>query len=208
MKGRAIPYTAEQEKWLRIRSQLPRRDLTARFNRRFGTALNVDTLKAKCLRMGLTTGRTGCFKPGNIPHPNARPKGPNKTSFKKGHKPANTLPIGHVRCHDGYWQIKVFDTGHTKRDFVLCHHLVWQLHHGPVPAGHIIIFIDGDASNIEIENLRCIPRGAHVIINKRGLRNVTPAARQAAITVGEVLYHAGRRAKQTNQPVIPAQAGI
>ena len=196
MRGRWIHYTPEQEKWLRQHSRMVRSQLAIKFNRRFGTDLNTDQIKHKCLRMGLKTGRSGHFKPGNKPHPAARPKGPNKTSFKKGNKPANTLPVGHVRCHEGYWQIKAFDTGHTKRDFLLCHHLVWRLHNGPIPAGHIIIFIDGDSSNIEIENLRCIPRGAHAIINKRGLRNVAPAVRQAAISVGEVLYHAGRRARQ------------
>lgn len=193
MRSKAKHFSQAVRDYCKANATLNRRTLVEQINAKFGTDYRHEHIKSLCTRMSLKTGRDGCFKPGNIPHPNARPKGPNKTSFKKGNNPHNTRPPLHVRNHDGYWEIKVFNTGVTRQDFVLCHHLVWQLHNGPVPQGHIIIFIDGDSSNIEIENLRCISRGAHAIINQRGYRNLPPEAIPAGITLGELMHKTGVR---------------
>lgn len=195
MRRKAKEFSQQVRDYCKANQLLNRRLLTEQINARFGTDYETEHIKSLCTRMGLKTGRDGCFKPGNIPHPNARPKGPNKTSFKKGNKPANTKPLMHVTEQKGYWKIKAFNTGITKQDYVFCHHLVWHLHHGPVPQGHIIIFIDGDSSNIEIENLRCISRGAHAIINKRGFRNLPQEAIPAGITLGELMHATGVRSR-------------
>ena len=50
------------------------------------------------------------------------------------------------------------DTGYTPRDYVAVHHLVWAEHYGPVPAGHAIVFRDGNKNNFNIENLECVSR--------------------------------------------------
>lgn len=197
MKGRQIHYSEVEAGFLRANASVPRRELTEIFNAEFGRDLTIDQIKAKCTRMGLKTGRTGCFKPGNIPHPDAGAKGPNRTSFVKGQKPQNWKPVGHVRFSRDTYQIKVFDTG-SKDDFVPCQHLVWMLHNGPVPAGHIVILLDGDPANIDIENLRCIHRGANVIINKAGLRRGTPEMVNVGITVGELRHTMYRRKQEVH----------
>ncbi|WP_430010234.1 HNH endonuclease signature motif containing protein [Methylophaga lonarensis] len=197
MKGRWIKYPQEQLAYIHANCTLPRAELTQRVNARFGTNYSVDNIKSLCTRKKWQTGRDGKFYPGQPRTPGSGAKGPNKTSFKKGNRPHNWNPIGYVReTDDGYYEIKAFDTGNSRDDYIACHRLVWQLHHGPVPDNHIIIFMDGDPSNIEIENLRCIHRGAHAIINKQQLRKVAADIRPAAVTLGELRHTIGQKAKK------------
>ena len=63
-KGIAIKYTEEMLMFLRQHEEAPRTELTCKFNEKFGYKLSVDSITAKCLRMGLKTARTGCFSPG------------------------------------------------------------------------------------------------------------------------------------------------
>lgn len=195
MRAKAKHFSEAVRGFARANETMNRRIMAEQINERFGTDYTFEHIKSLCTRMGLKTGRTGQFYPGQPQIPNSGCKSANRTSFKKGSKPHNTRPLGHVRCHEGYWQIKVFDTGVSRHDFVLCHHLVWILHYGPVPKGKIIIFVDGDTSNIEPENLRCITRGAHVIINKRQYRNLPAEAIHAGITLGELIDKTNMRSR-------------
>lgn len=103
------------------------------------------------------------FKSGNLPwnngtkgltgnHENTR-----ATQFKPGMKPHTWNPIGHERItQDGYLERKITDTGVTRNDYRPVHHLIWMAAYGDIPKKHIIIFIDGNKSNIELSNLQCI----------------------------------------------------
>ena len=74
-----------------------------------------------------------------------------RTCFKKGQIPKNHKPVGWERkTKDGYWEIKVAEP----RTFKAKHRLLWEEHHGPIPKGVNIVFIDGNPDNITIENLR------------------------------------------------------
>lgn len=73
------------------------------------------------------------------------------TCFKKGNIPPNHKPVGYERkSRDGYWEVKVAEP----RTFKAKHRLLWEQHHGPIPKGVNIVFIDGNTDNITIENLR------------------------------------------------------
>lgn len=105
------------------------------------------------------------IKPGNVPH-NKGIKGwraggrSTETQFKPGQKPINTWkPIGHERIVDGgYLQRKMTDTGDTRRDYVCVHHLIWIAANGPIPRGHIVVFRNGDKTDIRLENLELITK--------------------------------------------------
>lgn len=116
------------------------------------------------LQPGDNTGISTRFKPGNKPH-NYGIKGwqaggnANKTRFKAGGKPHNWVPVGSERkTKDGYLQRKMTDTGYPPRDWVSVHQLVWEEHHGAIPAGHIVIFKNGNQEQISIDNLKLISR--------------------------------------------------
>lgn len=82
-----------------------------------------------------------------------------ETQFKAGAMPYNTMPIGSVRVTtEGYHQRKVANTGNNKTDWLNLHWELWQKHHGEIPSGHMIRFVNGDKSDIRLENLICISR--------------------------------------------------
>lgn len=80
--------------------------------------------------------------------------GGEATQFKKGNRPHTWRPLGSDRVSkEGYLQVKLADTGVTRRDYVPVHHLVWELHRGPIPAGYRVTFKDGNKTHIAIDNL-------------------------------------------------------
>ena len=42
------------------------------------------------------------------------------------------------------------------------HLLVWRAAHGPAPAGHAVIFRDGDKRNVALSNLECVSRAENM----------------------------------------------
>lgn len=115
------------------------------------------------LRRGDNIGAEHRFKPGQqVWNKGMRGLdiGGKETRFKPGHKPLNTWkPIGSERVdQDGYTYRKVADTGVKKADWVMAHVQLWEQHNGKVPAGHAVVFRDGNKQRIEINNLECISR--------------------------------------------------
>lgn len=81
------------------------------------------------------------------------------TQFKKGQHPHSWRPIGHTRTRsDEYMERKTADTGNTRHDYVLIHHLVWRMHGHSIPRGQVLVFRDGDRRNFDINNLQLIKR--------------------------------------------------
>ena len=85
--------------------------------------------------------------------------GGKETQFKKGQTPHNTKPIGHRSTRDGYLVEK------TENGFEFVHVLLYKQHHGEIPAGKFVRFIDGNLQNICIQNLMLIDRKAHMLQN-------------------------------------------
>jgi hypothetical protein len=165
----SLQYTAEQVAYLRRHETIERRLLAISFNNHFGTDLTVDQIKGKCTRMGLKTGRTGCFKKGNMPY-NTGTKGLKKgssTSFKPGRMPHNWCPVGTevVEPKDGYTKIKIAEPKTWKHKHV---HL-WEQKNGPVPDGSCVIFADGDRENFEDDNLVLVKRSELLFLNRKSL---------------------------------------
>ncbi|MFV0310846.1 MAG: HNH endonuclease signature motif containing protein [Dysgonomonas sp.] len=77
------------------------------------------------------------------------------TRFKKGHMPANSVPVGYERIDkDGYIYIKTQEN----RKLVLKHRYIWEQNNGAIPKGYNIQFRDGNKHNCSIENLYIISR--------------------------------------------------
>ncbi|PHM63018.1 HNH endonuclease signature motif containing protein [Xenorhabdus ishibashii] len=161
----AHKYTDKMKNWMRIYYGLPVPELTAKFNEHFSVNYSNKSIHNFRKRLGLRTGRTGQYTKGNIPH-NAGTKGlmkRNSGSFKSGSSPHNTRPIGSERINkDGYIYIKV-DSPKIWRPK---HQIIWEEHHGELPAGSIVIFKDGDKKNCHIDNLLMVTRRENVILNK------------------------------------------
>ena len=109
----------------------------------------------------------------------------NVTSFKKGHKPYNYKPLGSERItKDGYCEIKVSD---TDRRWRLKHVLIYEKHHGKVPKGSAVIFLDGDKRNFDIDNLHLVTRGQLAMLNKNSLIQKDAELTKTAINVVDLM---------------------
>lgn len=82
--------------------------------------------------------------------------------FDKGNVPHNYLEDGEERLHDdGRRFMKV------NGKWVLKSRIVWEQANSAIPHGYRIIFVDGDQSNCELSNLRCIPLRWTVLLVKK-----------------------------------------
>ena len=164
MKGLKINYSDRELQFIRSNCKLSRKELHSKFLKKFNRRdVEQFNLSSLCKRNKWFTGRNGQFKPGNIPHPNARQNGPNKTSFKNGHKPHNWKPIYSTRVsRDGYLEIK---TGEP-RTWRQAHVLLWKKHHGEIPERFCVCFKDGKKTNIATDNLELISKNENLQINK------------------------------------------
>lgn len=153
--------------------EMPLRELTEKFNARYGFSLNPKALHTHLKRRGIQSGRSGQIQPGTKPW-NAGTTGlmkPNAGSFKKGDIPGNTRPLGAERIcpKDGFILVKVEEpnpyTG-AKTRFKHKHLVMWEQANGPVPPGHVVTFIDGNKLNCVLGNMECISRSELARRNK------------------------------------------
>ena len=79
----------------------------------------------------------------------------SRTRFKKGCPSLNHRPVGSERVNvDGYIEIKIAEPNKWRQK----QRVVWEAAHGPVPAGSMVSFIDGNKQNCELSNLRMMTR--------------------------------------------------
>lgn len=152
-------------------------------NRDIAKMLGVSesAVNARAFKMGLRKDpeckKAWCsvtaFKSGNVPLTKGKklkdiykPESIEKikaTQFKKGRAPHNTLPLGSERITpDGYLEIKTSMKGKSNAErWTAKQRLVWEQHHGPIPAGCIIVFKDGNNRNFNIDNLEMRTRREH-----------------------------------------------
>jgi len=133
-----------------------------------GLKKTPETLRRIYSEAMLKTGkRAGQFQPGEAPWN----KGINgysitlgRSHYRPGNRPPTWVPVGTTRWSTPplslpnaprYLRVKVAEPDVWK----LAHRHLWEQHHGPIPAGHVVIFKDHNTSNIDIENLACVPRG-------------------------------------------------
>jgi hypothetical protein len=131
--------------------------------------------EAACrLRRGDNVGKAYRYPKGHVPankglrRPGWAPGRMAETQFKPGVRQGiaakNWCPVGTVRPDgDGFLRIKIREWhpgentgfGNTKIWPLLNRH-IWEQHNGPIPAGHIVIFKDGNRANCVIGNLELI----------------------------------------------------
>lgn len=154
---------------------------------KFGFDYTHHQIKGAITRNKLNTGRTGRFEKGHATW-NKGTKGltkANVTSFKKGQKSHNYKPVGSERItKDGYCEIKVSDTG---RRWKSKHVLIYEKHHGKVPRGSVVIFLDGDKRNFDIDNLHLVTRGQLAMLNKNSLIQKDADLTKTAINVVDLM---------------------
>jgi len=172
-------------------------ELTELFNRRFGTDRTVRQIKRFLTNRRLSSGVRTCFEPGNRPH-NYGKKGWQaggdavKTQFKPGNRPHTWVPVGSERINkNGIRQRKISDTGYCPRDWQSVHSLLWEENHGPIPAGNIVVFRQGN--EIRIDNLELITRAENM------RRNTVHRLPKELVRVIRIRGKLNRRIKELEQ---------
>lgn len=157
---------------------------------KMGCEHTYSSLKAFYTKNKLVSGIDTKMKKGHV-SPNKGLKMDKKTyekvkptMFNKGHKPWNTHKIGdrcRVKDKSGvyYWKQKVAEP--DKWRFVA--HLVWEENNGPIPEGHVITYLDGNADNYDISNLVCITRNELLQLSRFYKNFKTTEERQVCIDI-------------------------
>lgn len=150
------------------------REIVNEFNKRFGTDFEMKTIVAVIKRHGFKTGFNGQFKKGHVSHNKGKRVSPETyekmkaTMFKKGNVPIGTRPIGSERINaEGYVEVKVAEPNVWKFKA----RIVWEEENGEIPENHYITYADGDKTNCDISNLRCITINEHLFLNRNHLNN-------------------------------------
>ena len=201
---RLIIFTFKQADFIKENyRQLSLKDLAVAFNLHFGTSKSVDQLRSFTRNHKVKSGRTGCFDKGQTSWNKGVTgyMGPNKTSFKKGSIPPNRLPVGTERItRDGYVEVKInepnpYVPGQMTR-WKLKHLYLWIKGNGPLPAGHMLTFLDGDKENCEPDNLMLISRAVNVYLNRNGYADLAGELKLTAIALAKVTQKASQLKKE------------
>lgn len=162
------------------------KEITELFNNKFNLGVTTEIIKSLLSRKKIHTETRGClYKKGSIPWNKGKKgyMGANKTSFKKGNRPKNWKPVGSERLIDGYTFIKIADP----REWTLKHRIIWEEHHKKkIPRGSVIIFADGDKSNLNIENLICVTREELKVLNKCRLISSVPELTKTGLNIAKI----------------------
>jgi hypothetical protein len=166
-------YTPEQKNWLIANAnQLFVAELVASFNFQFKSNATKYGLRHQCVALGITPKR----------------KRTTKHHFAKGKSPYNVLPVGTERIEkrSGYTIIK---TGLLGRKWEYKHVLVWEQHHKiKKPKAHTVIFLDGDKTNFEPENLHLVKISVLINAVRNGLDDYPADVKPSVLAMTELSH--------------------
>lgn len=172
-----IKWTEEQKQFIYENYKgIGNKELTDMFNKKFGTNI-VNQIKYFKRNHKLDSGLNGQFIKGHKTFNKGKkwdeymPKQSQinckKTTFKKGNIPPNHRQVGEERTNvDGYIEIKVSEPNKWE----LKHRYIYKKHYGSIPKGYKVIFLDGNKTNLNINNLKAISSHEELIMNEYGLR--------------------------------------
>ena len=164
------------------------KEIAQMMNERYSLQMTAEQVRAWKKNHKVSSGYDTRYRPGRSSWNSGR-KFPGRTNsgcFTDGHEAENSLPIGSIRKHGGYWVKKT--TNFAKNDnWEYLHRLIWEEANGPVPDDCIVIFLDGNKDNLDLENLMCVTRAAACIANnKYGTVKGEPELNRAILQVSQL----------------------
>lgn len=154
------------------------------------------------LRCGQNIGAASRFAPGHVPankglrRPGWGPGRMKSTQFRKGERRGVAVrlykPIGTERVSkDGYRERKVNDGLPLQARWRAVHLLVWEAANGPIPKDRAICFVNGDKSDIRLDNLTIILRAD--LMRRNSVHNLPAPLPQAIQLLGALNRQIRRR---------------
>ena len=191
------PFNEEEKQFLK--DTIPGRsysEIREAFFAKFKRHLNSNTLMSFISRNNVYTGRTGQFQKGQESPYKGKPRPSHwkkpMVGVKNGIEYQMYMPIGSTRkTKEGYIEVKLTDSHRWK----LLHRAVWESANGPVPNNHVVIFADGNKSNVSIENLMLVSRGELAVLNKFKLLGKSAEITKVGLLVARLRIVMRKRAK-------------
>lgn len=175
--------------------------LTEIVNNTFNKNYNQGQIKRFKATNHLTSGLDCRFKKGEKP-PYTPPKGyhtkgSEKGWFKKGDLPSNTRPVGSERYNSDYGYIMI-KTEHPNK-WEPKHKVIWTKHYGEVPEGYKVMFLDGDTTNVCIENLEIVKSDELLMANRKRLIFKDPEITKTGVLISKLMVKTNRMGKEKHQ---------
>lgn len=105
------------------------------------------------------------------------------TRFKKGFTPWHTKELYSERLDkDGYILIKIAEPNKWVRKY----RWLYEQEHGAIPENSVIIFADGDKTNLNTDNLICVTRNELKVLNKCRLISSVPELTKTGLNVAKL----------------------
>ena len=182
-------------------------EMAERVNAKFGTDFTPHRMKVFRARWHIKSGVKGWYQKGHTPGNKGRKQNEycspeaiaasSRTRFRKGHRPANELPVGTVtHSTDGYLIRKKSDTGTQWERWEFVHRVVWEEHNGPIPAGMCVTFKDGNRDNVSIDNLMLVTQAENRVLTRWGYRSEDPELTAAGAAVVRLKIAANKRRRK------------
>lgn len=169
----------------------------------------LSSASAGRIQRGDHKGREHWFPKGHVPankgvkHPKGWAPGRMRDGqFKKGQRSgvAVTLykPIGTERISkDGYLERKINDDFPANRRWRAVHLLVWEAAHGPLPKGHAVAFLNGDKSDIRLDNLELVTRAE--LMRRNTVHNLPAPLPQMVQLLGALNRQINKRTRNSEE---------
>ncbi len=147
------------------------------------------------IQPGSGIGRGSCYAPGHVPANKGlrrhgwAPGRMSQTQFKSGCRSPTWVPVGTEVCTpDGYIKRKTRDDLTPSRaNWAYVHRLTWEAANGPIPAGSVVVFRDGNAENCRtVSNLELVSRQR---LMRRNSVQQLPAILREVIRLRAALVH-------------------
>lgn len=164
------------------------KEMTELLNKTFNKNYKASQIKNYYANNKLSSGLTGYFDKDHIPQNKGKKgqcaPGCEKGWFRKGNTPENHKPVGSERIDtkDGYTLIKNAEPNVWE----LKHKVIYEEVHGKVPDGCVVTFLDGDITNLKIDNLEAITMGESLLLNRSKLRFVDADLTRTGILIVKV----------------------
>jgi hypothetical protein len=147
------------------------------------------------LRRGDAVGKSFRFLPGHVPankglrRPGYAPGRMKETQFRPNERRGVAVklykPVGTQRISkDGYLERKVNDDMPLQRRWRAEHLIMWEAANGPLPAGHAVVFLNGDKRDIRLDNLGLITRAD--LMRRNTIHNLYPELKETIQLKGRV----------------------
>lgn len=187
-------WTDEQKSFIaEVADGLTRKQIRQLFNYHFGLNLTLNQIVGFMKRNKINNNIDARFRKGGKAW-NKGMKGLQTGGdagwFSKGQKPHNYKPVGTERVNsEGYTDIKIADPNVWKQK----HRIMWESENGPIPKGHVLIFGDGDKTNITMENMLLVTRSQLARLNQNDLIQNDASLTKVAIGIADIYSAIGKR---------------